>query len=71
MSRYAIRIIGPSGMTTYLGLGGVEVPADEAYAYRAADTAWAAGASYKRRFANQNFTYDVVNLDDPEDRCAP
>ena len=66
--RYAVRIIGPSGMETYLASGGQEVPIELAYPYRTHHDAFEAGAQYRRRFANQNFTYEVVNLDDHEER---
>lgn len=58
-------------MTTFLALGGGEVPyVGEAYHYHDADTAWQAGANYRRRYANEHFTYDVVNVDDPEERVT-
>lgn len=68
MNRYAVRIIGPSGMTTYLA-GDMEVTLDEATVHSKAE-AWQAGWVYRNRFANQNFTYDVVNLDDPEEQVS-
>ena len=65
--RYAVRIVGPSGMETYLLPDGTEGPQDEAKSYGLALEAWEVGRRYRERFANQNFTYDVVNLDNPEE----
>jgi hypothetical protein len=69
MSRYAVRIVGPSGMETYLLPDGTEGPQEAAKAYKTNGLACIAGRVYSAAYPRENFTYDVVNLDDPEDRA--
>jgi len=69
MSRYVARIIGPSGMETYLSRGR-EVRLENATRHSHPSAAWKAAQSYRKRHARETFTYDVIDTRDPERRVA-
>jgi len=66
--RYAIRVTGPAGHSRYLCDGDRESddPKD-AISYNDSSVAWWTAGEYQR--SKWNVVCDVVNLDDPEDRC--
>lgn len=67
-SRYSVRVTGPAGHSRFLAIGGVENDDPEkAYHYRSEFYAWGAARHYQR--TEKNVVCDVVNVDDPEDRC--
>lgn len=69
MSRYAVRVTGPAGLSRYLVIGGGEsILAEAAFTYRDLHNAWGAACHYQR--THSNIVCDVVNLDDEEDKCA-
>lgn len=69
--RYAIRVTGPAGYSSYVTLGGGQSDDHErAYHYSTAGMAWQAAASWRRQ-TTENVVCDVVNVDDPEDKCSP
>ena len=68
MSRYIVRIIGPSGMESYLYRATRETRQETATRYHHPSAAKAAGRSYESKFKNPPFFWDVQDLRDPERR---
>lgn len=69
MSRYVVRVIGPSGMERYLYRATREVERSEtATRYHHPSAAKAAGRSYESKFKEPMFFWDVQDLRDPERR---
>lgn len=69
MSRYVVRVIGPSGMERYLYRASREVESDgPATRYHHPSAAKAAGRSYEAKFKEPQFFWDVIDTRDPERR---
>ena len=69
--RYAVRVTGPAGHSRYVTmLGGEDDRESEAFVYTTVQMAEKSAAQYRAAQSRQNIVCDVVNLDDPEDRCS-
>ena len=69
MSRYVVRIIGPSGMERYLYRASKEVEnPGMACRYHQPSAAKAAARSYESKFKNPPFFWDILDMRDPERR---